>query len=362
MPAATVRLRPERFVAGGDALGHAPDGRIVFVRGGVPGDDLTAEVTDDRGSFVHAVAVEVHEPGPDRVVPPCPQRLAGCGGCDWQHVAVPAQLTHKLAIVTDALRRTARLPEADVRPGAAVAPDGYRTTVRVVGDADGHSAFRQERSHATVPAAGCLIAAPDVRAELESFTLEPGEERVVRAPGAPTVAGVTLQVSPGAFFQSGPAAAELLVDAVRRAAPELDDARHVVDAYAGVGLFAATVVPPTAHVTTIESANVSVADCRVNLAGRDATIVAAEVGRWRATPADVVIADPARTGLGKPGVRALVAAGAPVFVLVSCDPAAMARDVALLAGHGYRHEYSEVLDLFAHTHHVEVVTRLTRTR
>jgi len=112
-------------------------------------------------------------------------------------------------------------------------------------------------------------------------------------------------------------------------------------------------------VTTIESAKVAVADSRVNLAGRDATIVASEVGRWRATPADVVIADPARSGLAKPGVRSLVAAGAPVFVLVSCDPVAMARDVALLAEHGYRHEYTEVLDLFPHTHHVECVTRLT---
>ncbi|HWL44388.1 MAG TPA: hypothetical protein VNQ73_15715 [Ilumatobacter sp.] len=373
MPTPRLRVRPERFVAGGAALGHGPDGRVVFVRGGVPGDDVSVAVTDDRGGFSQAVAVEVHAAGPDRVVPPCPQRHAGCGGCDWQHVAVDAQLGHKAGIVADALRRTARLPDGDVRVGSAVSPDGYRTTVRVVGDADGRPAFRHERSHDTVPAAGCLVTHPLLAEALEN-PLDPGTEVILRASvqtGAVTrgegdlvehVAGMPLRVSAGSFFQSGPAAAELLVDAVRRAAPELATAGHVVDAYAGVGLFAATVVPDGARVTTIESSRPAVADCRVNLTGRHgaATIICAEVGRWRPDPNeryDVVIADPARTGLGKPGVRALAQVTAPVFVLVSCDPASLARDTALLAEHGYRHEYTEVLDLFPHTHHVEAVTR-----
>ena len=66
----------------------------------------------------------------------------------------------------------------------------------------------------------------------------------------------------------------------------------------------------------------------MNLAGRAATIVRSEVGAWRADGerVDVVIADPARSGLGKPGTAALAAAGAPVLVLVSCDPVSLARD------------------------------------
>ena len=76
---------------------------------------------------------------------------------------------------------------------------------------------------------------------------------------------------------------------------------------------------------------------------------------------DVVIADPARSGLGKPGTGAIAATKAPVVVLVSCDPVAMARDAALLARQGYRHEVTEVLDVFPHTHHVECVTRFVRS-
>ena len=75
---------------------------------------------------------------------------------------------------------------------------------------------------------------------------------------------------------------------------------------------------------------------------------------------EVAIADPARSGLGKPGVAAMESAHAPVVVLISCDPVSAARDAALLAAHGYRHDGTVVLDLFPHTHHVECVTRFVR--
>ena len=73
-----------------------------------------------------------------------------------------------------------------------------------------------------------------------------------------------------------------------------------------------------------------------------------------------MVADPARSGLGRPGVAAVVGAAPPVVVLVSCDPVAAARDAALLGQHGYRHDGTEVLDLFPQTHHVECVTRFVR--
>ena len=76
--------------------------------------------------------------------------------------------------------------------------------------------------------------------------------------------------------------------------------------------------------------------------------------------ASVVIADPARTGLGASASAVVVATEAPVVVLVSCDPASLGRDVGLLTKSGYHLEYSEVLDLFPQTPHVEAVTVLER--
>ena len=184
------------------------------------------------------------------------------------------------------------------------------------------------------------------------------------------IAGRNLQVSAPSFFQSGPAAAELLVEAVSRAAPELATADHAVDAYGGVGLFAATVMHDVRHVTLIESARSSCFDAKENLSQRSGTgdksvdIVRSEVGNWTPDPAagpiDVLVADPARPGLSKPGVAAVVRAAAPVVVLVSCDPVSLARDARLLADEGYRMERVEVLDLFPQTPHVECVTRFVR--
>jgi 23S rRNA (uracil1939-C5)-methyltransferase len=74
----------------------------------------------------------------------------------------------------------------------------------------------------------------------------------------------------------------------------------------------------------------------------------------------LVIADPARAGLGRAGVGVVAAAASRRVVLVSCDPVAMARDAALLAESGFEHCGAEVLDLFPNTPHVEVVTVFER--
>jgi 23S rRNA (uracil1939-C5)-methyltransferase len=175
------------------------------------------------------------------------------------------------------------------------------------------------------------------------------------------ISGHLLRVSSGSFFQSGPEAARLLLNAVDRASPELKEASTVVDAYAGVGLFAVASTAPDSRIIAVESSGWSAADCKVNLEGRDASVERVKVEQWSTGESvDVVIADPSRSGLERPAAAALAATGAPVLVLVSCDPTAMARDTALLDELGYTHRGTEVLDLFPNTHHVECVTRFVR--
>jgi 23S rRNA (uracil1939-C5)-methyltransferase len=386
---AVVTVRPDRFVAGGEALARADDGRVVFVRGAIPGELVTVGLTQEKRDWSRGDVVDVVEPSPHRVVPPCPHRRAGCGGCDWQHIEVSAQLESKSAIVADALRRTGGLSEAVIIDGPAAPFGSYRTSVRVVGTPSGRAGFRRERSNETVDIDVCMVAHPALFDVLRNVSIEPDVEltlRVSAATGQMTAmwdgrgkvhglpdtvqtgqsaalvddaAGHRFRISAGSFFQSGPSAAALLVDAVRRAAPELEGADHVVDAYAGVGLFGVAAVSSSSRTTSIETSRSAVHDALVNLAGRAATVVRSEVGAWRSEGerVDVVIADPARSGLGKPGSAALTATRAPVLVLVSCDPVSLARDAGLLRQHGYRHECTEVLDLFPMTHHVEAVTR-----
>ncbi|MGB0111739.1 MAG: TRAM domain-containing protein [Ilumatobacteraceae bacterium] len=399
-----MQLTPERLIAGGDALARDVDGRVVFVEGGLPGELVEVEIDTAKKDFARARIVEIIDKSPVRDSPSCAHRRAGCGGCGWMHFQPTAQHDAKVEIVGESLRRIGRLDadlvERIVSRGGAVSPFGYRTTIRVVGGPDGSVGFREQGGDAVVGVTSCPVAESKLSRLLAVIEADEGAELTLRtsvATGAVTaiwdkrfrksirgvpsevhigerawlterIAGHDLRVSAGSFFQSGAQAAELLVDAVRRAAPELATARHALDAYGGVGLFAVTAMSSAGHVTVIESGKSACLDAEHNLQGREARVVRAEVTGWTpptgdgATPrVDVIVADPARPGLAKPGVKALVAAGAPVLVLVNCDPVSLARDAALLGAEGYEPESVEVLDLFPQTPHVETVTRFIRT-
>jgi 23S rRNA (uracil1939-C5)-methyltransferase len=149
---------------------------------------------------------------------------------------------------------------------------------------------------------------------------------------------------------------------VARAASDVPAPGRAVDAYGGVGLFAATVLERAGRVTVLESSRRACADARHNLRGRPVRVVRTDVGGWRAERGEevgLVIADPARPGLGRPGTEALASTAPAPLVLVSCDPVSLARDAALLREHGYRPESVEVVDVFPQTPHVEAVTRFT---
>jgi len=390
----SLALRPDRFAAGGEAIARDDDGRIVFVRGALPGETVSVELVDVKRDWARGQVVEVLEPSDDRRVPPCESRIAGCGGCGWMHATHAAQRAGKVAIVADSLRRIGGLADAVVVEGGTVPEEGYRTTVRFTAGPDGTAGFRAEHSHDVVPAPDCLVAHPALRELAGRIELDPGVELTLRhsvatgvtgarwdrargdVRGLPAdalvggnvvmhedVSGTRLQVSLGSFFQSGPAAADLLVATVAAAAPELAEAEVVVDAYAGVGMFAACVTDPGALVFVIETSRSAVDDAAENLDGRRGEIVRGEVGGWHVpddVDVDVVVADPARSGLGAPGAAALVRTGTPVLVLVSCDPASLGRDAKLLSRAGYQHERSVVVDTFPNTTHVEVVSRFVR--
>ncbi|MCU1504865.1 MAG: hypothetical protein JWM12_4219 [Ilumatobacteraceae bacterium] len=384
-------LTVEKLVAGGDGLAHLDDGRVVFVGSSIPGEIVAADVVADRRDYARASVRRVVEASPHRVEPPCPALRAGCGGCAWQHVDPRHQLQLKAEIVRDALRRTAHLPDATVTAACAVEPWAYRTTVRLAAGPGGRVGLRRAHDHRVVPLDDCLVTHPALSELFSGIRLDAGAEvtlrlgvasgersalvdagrsrRTPRLGGLPpdvatgsaaavheTVAGVSLQVSAASFFQSGPQAAELLVSTVADACADHAGAR-VLDAYGGVGLFAATLPWDAArHVVLVESSASACADARVNLADRHATVECTTVEAWRPVPADLVIADPARAGLGRVGVAQMTATGATRIVLVSCDPVSLARDAALLGDVGYRHVGSRVLDLFPNTPHVEVVT------
>ena len=374
-----VELTITAIAAGGDAVARDADGKVAFVTGALPGERVLAEITDERHDFNRAVAVEILDAAPARITPPCPHVARGCGGCGWQHVELSAQRDLKIEIVTDALRRIGGIAEADVRHGPHLSPEGFRTTIRL---ANG-TGFHHARSAEVVDVDSCLVAHPLLQDLLGKVHLHSGTELTLRC-GARTgdllavgdgpvtapegvrigpkawlteeVAGRTWRISAKSFFQARPDGADALVALVRRMAEDAPKGA-LVDAYGGVGLFAGT-VGRDRQTTIVEWSASSIRDAKANVP--DAKVVQSDVAKWRPSRAALVVADPPRTGLGKKGVGVLAATGATHLVLVSCDPAALARDAKLLLGAGYAHEGTTLVDLFPHTPHIESVSRFIR--
>jgi tRNA/tmRNA/rRNA uracil-C5-methylase (TrmA/RlmC/RlmD family) len=310
------------------------DGRVVFVRHTLPGERVRARVTGETKSFLRADAVEILEASPDRVAAPCPFAGPGrCGGCDWQHAALPAQRGLKAAVVEEQLSRLAGIERSVVveeipMPDAAVLTPpglGWRTRVQFAVRGDGAVGLRRHRSHEIEPIDACLIAHPEVEllgierkrwpgsAGVEGIVSVATGDRVVvvaerrgrdrrpaRIPrldvpvrlvrGRPEpgrglpyvreeVVGRLWQVSGGGFWQVHPGAAQLLADAVLDALrPQPGDI--AVDLYCGAGLFAGVLgerIGPDGLVVGIESDAQAVHDARFNL--RDLPHVSIEHGQ-----------------------------------------------------------------------------------
>ncbi|GIF10286.1 class I SAM-dependent RNA methyltransferase [Actinoplanes teichomyceticus] len=394
-----------------------PHGRVVFVRHALPGERVTAEITERHRGYLRADAVVVHEASPDRVEPPCRYARPGrCGGCDLQHVAGDAQLRWKAQVVREQLSRLAGLtPEEQDRVFVRVEPLppadpagsallGWRTRVRYAVDAAGRPGLLQHRSHQVVPIDRCLIAHPAIQrldllhrewpatSAVQAVTSGAGEVVVLERPAGtsgaagddPTeelggaglvrrsgperiteVAGErSWELAPEGFWQVHPAAAATLTEAV------LDmlrpaDGEVSWDLYGGAGLFAAAVAERTgARTTLVESSPLGVAAARANLADLPGVeVVAARVetalGRRRVTgPVDLVVLDPPRAGAGARVVRDIVAARPRAVAYVACDPAALARDVRTFRSLGWDLVRLRAFDCFPMTQHVECVALL----
>src|SRR5690348_15838752 len=89
------------LAAGGDVVAR-DEGRVTFVPRTAPGDRVRVRLTKQTKSFARAEVVEVMAQSPDRVVPPCPHFIQGCGGCTWQHGARPEQLAARQQLVANA--------------------------------------------------------------------------------------------------------------------------------------------------------------------------------------------------------------------------------------------------------------------
>ncbi len=382
---------------GGDALGRV-DGRVVFAPFALPGERVRVETEREKPGLIHARTVEVLEPSPERIVPKCPY-FGRCGGCHYQHASHDYQLNAKRGIVAEELRRVGKFEPPQEIGIVSAEPWGYRNRAQF--HIEGRElGYREPGSHRLCAINQCPISSPrineiiatlndmlrDVRwpkfiRSVEVFTDESQVQLTVldsdkpvarrffewcaeRIPGlvnGPLDYEGRFRVSPNAFFQVN----RFLYGQLVETALEGASGETALDLYAGAGLFSIGLASRFGQVVAVEAGTAAVRDLEFNAARLGLAHVRAERCTTEESlraldrAPEFVLLDPPRAGLGKAVVQRLAELRPPSIVIVACDPATLARDLAGLLAAGYGIDKMTVVDLFPQTYHIETVVRLT---
>ena len=317
-------LSIEKLVQGGEGLARLPDGRVCFVRGGLPGERCRVELTVGKKDFARGRVLEVLEGSVDRVQPRCP--LYGkCGGCSLQHLESAKQVPYLERVERENFRRMCReeLPEDFVIYQGE--PWGYRNRARVVylGERDGRCrfGFREQESNGVVAVENCPVLTPALNDFLKNTTaaelfgdaafkgaaagskrvprdLEislfdngagkvsffykgmPPKLRDSRCPAQVEIQGRHIQSDASVFFQSNLSLLPRLVQSVQQAVDEgiasgAATDEWLIDLFSGVGFFACILQDRFKHITTVERdplclkyAEVNLSEVRKEMPGR----------------------------------------------------------------------------------------------
>lgn len=449
--APVYRLRLDRIAWGGDAIAELPDGRVCFVSGGVPGDEVEVELTQDAKRFTRARLIRVISSSEERLNA-CPS-ADRCGGCRFQGYSYERELAWKTSALENMLQRIGRgIVWPELQTIAAPSVGGYRERVRVRVGPKGETGYLATASHAFVEATTCSILHPALEAarviigpwvaglaRVHQIRLEwddvrrlvvvevPADEgnwetleRVIRArlrerplPALHYGEGMSAELAlalrhrgrwvslagdahvhrafdraqvvqrSGNFSQAHGVlnrrmrerVAELCDEGLRidpAAADEPSVRPSVLDLYAGAGNLSFALSARGLAVTAVDHASEALA------AGEAASLTLPrqlQVEQWLGVDlhegpfdsltsardtAQAWVLDPPRGGISASFLAWLCEGSARTAVYVSCDPAAFARDVGVLAQHGWQVEVLEAWDMFPRTAHLELVARLRK--
>ena len=413
----TIELDISDMAYGGQALGKYR-GKTVFVPYTLPGESITAEITDDRGGTAFARGLRLRAASTDRVAPRCPHYGPGrCWGCQWQHIDYSAQLLLKQDVLADQLARVGKLPDRIIdevmRPVAPAAEIWhYNQRLTLQRDEGGGWGLRRQGKRGIEAISDCRLAHPELIAVLSELDFDYARARrltlqrdsdgqimlifEIDAEEAPRlhtdlpisvnlilpdktpinligaaqshfhIAGRAFRVTAGAMIRPN-------IDRIEALADEVMDALHlashhrVLDLYAGVGIFSAFLAAKAALVTAVESYPPAASDADVNLAEFDQVDIiegpveavlndmASEAAEY-----DVALVDPPSSGLSRPIIADLARLPLKRLVYVSGDPPSLARDCKALYEAGFQLRNIQAVDMAPQTYYITAVARFER--
>lgn len=391
-------------------IGHS-EGQVVFVSHSAPGDRVRVRVTAESRNFLRADPVEIIRASPLRIDPPCPY-YPRCGGCQWQHVQYQEQLRWKETNVRECLARIGKIKNPPVRPILpSPSPWRYRMRIRLHANESKETGLYSLLSHSIVPIESCLLLEEPIESLLKPIAnwvrslksrldtvdvcrpsersgvilrgelrgaFHPDDDRQTRdfLEKSPLIQAVVLsargwtkkwgaappEAGGEGFLQPNRSGNAILVEEVLRLGG-FQPGDRVLDLHCGSGNFTLPIASRVQRVMGLDSDPHAIRSARrlakelrvtnasflVGLAEEQKTLLTGGFNK--------LILDPPREGalalvqsIGRDGPREIL--------YVSCNPATLARDLALLLRNGYELREVQPVDLFPQTYHVETLAAM----
>ena len=388
-----LSIIPHTFNKAGDAVGYTKGGKLINVAFGIPGEKAIVEVLGEKDGDLYGKLISVENKSEHRTDPEC-AHFGVCGGCQLQHIKYDQQLLLKKNIVVESLERLANLvtpPVTETLPSPS--SWHYRNNARFTVRNQGKVGFTNWITHRFEPIEECKIVdlkINEIKRDMEGLSLADTSQLSIRV-GANTesymvqpdisekqeklkwqtgqkdhlekILGLQFKISAPSFFQVNTKQAEKMISIVRKELNPLGN-EILLDAYAGVGVFAGLLSPYYREVLAVEESNSAIQDAQLNLSFLgNITIIEGKTENILSKDdyiVDHVILDPPRSGCEKDVISALIKNKPKKIVYVSCDPETLSRDLRYFIFGGFRLGKIIPLDMFPQTSHIESVTTLTR--
>lgn len=368
-----LKLKLESMALGGEAV-TSHEGKKIFVPWGVEGDTVLAEIIEDKKDYARARILEVLEESPHRVKAPCPYFFK-CGGCQWQHIAYESQVAFKQKLLLSALQRTGKIENPQLKePIMAAKTLHYRSKIRLQLSKKGKLGFYQSHSREVVEIDSCAIADEKLNEKIskaKQLALQLVAQDAAKAHDIEInllndkVKLIADEEDESVFSQANASQNEILKGKVLEYL-NLQGEEKLLEFFAGDGNFSFHLSSHLSQITAVESSPQAIVCAEEKSAKRhvrNIEWIESTAHRYLSSQAkqvffDRVLLDPPRMGFAQ-GIEALAALKAPLIVYVSCDPATMARDVKDLMQRGYQHEFSQLIDMFPQTYHIESINVLS---
>jgi 23S rRNA (uracil1939-C5)-methyltransferase len=322
---------------------------------------VEVRISKKKKSYFEAELIQILEPSPKRMTPPCPY-FGRCGGCQLQHLAYETQLELKKEWLVEAFTRLAKIPvDFPVTISPAKSQWAYRRKVTLHGDPAG---FYARDNQTIIPIKRCLIfseksldgrSATLVRDSHDNF-YESGKTLTE------TVDGLEIQYNAEVFTQNDP---EQALTIYRDILAHVTTA-SLLDLYCGIGVLSLLAAASGKKVLGVE-----LNDRAIQFAKKNAEKNGIKGVEFYARACEAIVdlpireyetwlVNPPRTGLSDK-VRAIVHEIAPKeLIYMSCQPATLARDLKHFYEKGYKIKEARVYDMFAQTTHLETVVYLSK--